>query len=153
MNVREFLDQHQIQYESVRHPPTFDAQRLAQAVEETGHHVAKTVLLKSETDYLLAVVPATHTVDLESPRLRKSGYQELASEKEVSKRFPDCETGAVPPFGSQYGMKTLVDKSLCHGGKIVFEGNTHDEAIRMWFKDYFELERPVVTNLSRLDTC
>ena len=111
--------------------------------------MAKTVLLKSDTDYLLAVVPATHTIDLADARvLLRSDYLELASEEELAKRFPDCETGAVPPFGSQYGMTTLVDSSLAEAEEIVFEGNTHNEAVRMRFGDYFELEKPVVTQLS-----
>jgi Ala-tRNA(Pro) deacylase len=152
MNVHEFLQQHEIEHETFAHSPTYDAQRLAQAVDETGHHVAKTVLLKSETDYLLAVVPATHTVDLESPRLRKSGHRELASEDEVIKQFPDCEPGAIPPFGSQYGIHTIVDTALCEAKQIVFESNTHDEAIRMRFTDYIDLERPVVTHVSREET-
>ena len=124
------------------------AQRLAQAVSESGYHVAKTVLLKSYTDYLLAVVPATRTIDLaDAQAMLRSDYLELASEEELAQRFPDCETGAALPFGSQYGMTTLVDQSLAEAEEIVFEGNTHDEAVRMRFGDYFELEKPVVTQL------
>jgi len=154
MNVHEFLGQHQIEYETLPHRPTFDAQRLAQAVGETGYHVAKTVLVKSDADYLLAVVPAAHAVDLARARqLLKADYLELASEEEVSKRFPDCEAGAIPPFGSQYGMTTLLDEALCGTEQIVFEGNTHDEAVRMRMADYVELEKPVVTHLSHPEAC
>lgn len=154
MNVYEFLDRHRAKYETLPHAPTYDAQRLAQAIAESGHHVAKTVLLKSDADYLLAVVPATHTIDLADARqLLRADYLELASEEEVAKRFPDCETGAVPPFGSQYGMTTLVDEALSEAEEIVFEGNTHDQAVRMRFADYFKLEKPVVTHLSHHEAC
>jgi Ala-tRNA(Pro) deacylase len=149
MDVRKFLDGHGVPYEALPHRPAYDAQRLAQAVDETGYHVAKTVLLKGDSDHLLAVLPATHRVDLAdvTQRLRVDRL-ELASEEEVVERFPDCETGAVPPFGSRYGMTTLVDEALSEQEEIVFEGNTHEEAIRMRFADYFELEKPVVTRLS-----
>jgi len=154
MNVHEFLRRHKVDYELLYHTPTYDAQRLAQAVAESGYHVAKTVLLKSDADYLLALVPATHTIDLADARLLlRADYLELASEEELAKRFPDCETGAIPPFGSHYGITTLVDESLSESEEIVFEGNTHDEAIRMRFDDYFELEKPVVTHLSHPETC
>ena len=154
MNVHDFLHRQDVGYEILHHTPTYDAQRLAQAVSESGYHVAKTVLLKSDADYLLAVVPATHTIDLADARLRlRSDYLALASEEELAERFPDCEMGAVPPFGSQYGMTTLVDESLSRAEDMVFEGNTHDEAVRMRFADYFELEKPVVTHLSHPEAC
>ncbi len=154
MNVHEFLHQHKVEYQILHHAPTYDAQRLAQAVEETGYRVAKTVLLKSDADYLLAVVPATHVIDLaDVQQLLRADSLELASEEELAKRFPDCETGAVPPFGSLYGVTTLVDESLSESEEIVFEGNTHDEAIRMRFVDYFELEKPVITRLGHTEPC
>ena len=154
MNVHDFLHRHDVGYELLYHTPTHDAQRLAQAVSESGHHVAKTVLLKSDADHLLAVVPATHTIDLaDAKQLLIADYLELASEEELASRFPDCERGAIPPFGSQYGMTTLVDESLAEAEEIVFEGNTHDEAVRMRFADYFELEKPVVTHLSHPEAC
>jgi len=154
MNVHEFLHQHKVNYEILHHAPTYDAQRLAQAVAESGHHVAKTVLLKSDADYLLAVVPATHTVDLADARLLlRAEYLKLASEEEIAQRFSDCDPGAIPPFGSHYDMTTLVDESLSESEEIVFEGNTHDEAIRMRFADYFALEKPVVTHLSYSEKC
>jgi len=149
MNITEFLDHHNINHEHLSHAPTFDAQRLAQAVAESGYHVAKTVLLKSDADYLLAVVPATHTLDLAHAKdLLKADYLELASEEEIAKRFPNCEVGAIPPFGSQYGMTSLMDEALTETEQIVFEGTTHDEAVRMRLKDYLELEHPVVTRLA-----
>jgi hypothetical protein len=71
----------------------------------------------------------------------------------IAEHFPDCEIGAIPPFGSQYGLKTLLDDTFAKDDAIVFESNTHDEAIRMRFADYFELEKPVVTHLSHPEAC
>ena len=73
---------------------------------------------------------------------------ELASEPECGECFPDCELGALPPFGSKYGLQTLVDRSLCDDEEIVFEGNTHHEAIRMKFRDYTELEQSTIADFS-----
>lgn len=151
MKVREVLNQSQVEYETLTHPRTCDAARLAEAVDESGHHVAKTVLLKTEQGYLLAVLPATHVVDLPGIQQILRTKLELASESELVERFPDCETGAVPPFGSWYGMSTVVDESLADHECFVFESNTHSEAIRIRFEDYFELEKPVITSLSYPD--
>lgn len=149
MDIRQYLDERNVEYEVITHRPSYDAQRLAQAIDESGHRVAKTVLLKSDDEYLLAVVPATHRIDLAGvTQLLRTDHLRLASEDETAEQFPDCEKGAVPPFGSLYGLTTLVEESFSETGTFAFETNTHDQAIRMRFSDFFELERPVVTHLS-----
>jgi len=71
-----------------------------------------------------------------------AGVAELASERDLEEYFKDCETGAIPPFGSHYGMATVVDTDLAEDEYIVFDGNTHEEAIVIRFADYQMLERP-----------
>src|SRR5690606_21904109 len=125
------------------------AQSLAHAVHVSGNEVAKTVLLRCGRDYALAVLPATHTVDLQAvQQLLGRGPVALATEAECGSRFPDCELGALPPFGSEYGMRTLMDRALLSDEEIVFEGNTHREAIRMRTEDYRRLEQPLVGDFS-----
>jgi len=148
MNLKVFLDENRVPYETITHQPAFDAQRLAQAVDEPGDHVAKTVLLKSGPDYLVAVLPATRSVDLAAMQQMLRTDIHMATEPEVETHFPDCEAGVVPPFGSRFGMTTFVDEQLSENETIVFEANSHNEAIRMRYADYFELEKPVVTRLT-----
>jgi Ala-tRNA(Pro) deacylase len=91
------------------------------------------------------VLPATHRVDLE--RLREDLAEEqvgLATESEMEQLFPDCERGAIPPFGSLYQMPTVVDESLAEDDQIVFETNNHEEAISMAYRDYVAVEHPRV---------
>jgi Ala-tRNA(Pro) deacylase len=146
MNVREFLRDRAITFDALDHAPTFSAQSLAATVHVHGAEVAKTVLLWTEDDYVLAVLPATRTVDLERVQVVLGGdaLVELASEQDCGERFSDCELGALPPFGSRYGMSTLIDESLLQDEVIVFEGNSHDDAIRMKCRDFLELERPII---------
>jgi Ala-tRNA(Pro) deacylase len=149
MNVSEFLDNRSIPYARVDHVPTFTAQRLAQAVHCSGEMVAKTVLLKVDDGFVLAVLPATHQVDLLRVQVFLGArHVDLASEKECGKHFEDCEVGALPPFGSYYGIRTLFDESLAGEEDIVFTGNTHEEAIRMRTRDYLALEEPIVAAFS-----
>ncbi len=147
MNVCQFLRDHGVRFETLPHREAYDAQRLAQAVHVPGKMVAKTVLLRANHryGYLVAVVPATKKIDLEQLSRALGGCQlELASEDEICEHCPDCEPGVLPPFGSQYAMQTVVDESLADQEEIVFEGNTHDEAIRMRFEDFKHLEEPLI---------
>ena len=72
----------------------------------------------------------------------------LATEQEIAAQCRDCEVGAMPPFGSQLGMETIVDESLAMADEIVFEGNNHQQAIRMKYRDYYELEHPLVVRIA-----
>ena len=151
MNVLEYLREHHAAHEIIEHPAAYSAQRMAQAVHVSGDKVAKSVVLKAERGfcYYLAVVPATARVDLEMVRgAMGAGQVDLASEEEITARCRDCEVGAMPPFGSQMGMETIVDESLAWAGEIVFEANTHQQAIRMKYRDYYELEHPLVVRIA-----
>ena len=149
MNVHDFLVDRDADFCTIAHRPTYDAQRLAQAVAERGHHVVKTVLLHSDVGNALAVLPATHSVDLEKARVAlKAGKAWLATEQDVAEQFPDCEIGVIPPFGSFYGIPTLVDESFLVEEDIVFDGNRHDEAFRMKLTDYLELEKTATVDIA-----
>jgi Ala-tRNA(Pro) deacylase len=107
-------------------------------------------LIKAD-DYIVAVVPAYSHVDLVA--IRKVVDAEdvvLVHESELMKHFPDCESGAVPPFGSLYGMRTVIEESLTHQPEIIFCGNRHREAIRMQYQDFRDIERPKVAAIARI---
>jgi Ala-tRNA(Pro) deacylase len=152
MNVTEFLKERKVGFEMIPHRDTYDAQHLAQALHVPGREVAKTVLLSADHRYryIVAVLPATKTVDFtKASHLLGGSKLELATESEISQHCPDCELGALPPFGSQYGMRTIVDTSLAEDDEIVFEGNSHHEAVRMKFRDFLGVEQPLVGDFSR----
>ena len=143
MNVQEFLSKQNVTYDAIAHRETYDAQRLAHTLHTPGKEVAKTVLLRADGGYtyIVAVLPATKDVDFDKVSAAFGGCKiDLATEDEIKQRCPDCETGALPPFGTQYAMKTLVDTSLSEDEEIIFEGNTHHEAIRMRYEDFHRIE-------------
>ena len=147
MRIDKYLAEQSVNFDLIPHRDTYDAQRMAQALHVPGHEVAKTVLLKADSGYtyVVAVLPADRKIDLRRAGEVLGGSRlSVASEMEVQEHCPDCEVGALPPFGSQYGMRTLVDKSLSSDMEIVFEGNTHSESIRMRFDDFQRLEHPLV---------
>lgn len=143
MNVSTFLTKQHVEYDLIPHRETYDAQRMAEAVHVSGAEVAKTVLLRHGRDYVIAVLPANRTIDFDAvAEILEQDHVQLANELEMADLFPDCELGAMPPFGSQYEMQTIVDQSLVNDDVIVFEGNTHHESIRMRFCDFVAIEHP-----------
>jgi Ala-tRNA(Pro) deacylase len=151
MNVKEYLHENDVAFDVIEHLPVYDAGRLAQAVHVSGREVAKTVLLKSKIGdkFLVAVLPANRTIDFDQLRADMGGAEyKLATEAEIAEHCPDCELGVLPPFGDAYGIGVVVDPSLIEDEQIVFEGNTHQEAIRMSYTDFAALARPLVTEFA-----
>lgn len=150
MRVQEFLSSRQVPFKARSHERAYDAQHLAHAIHCPGDNVAKGVVVKADGQYLLTVLQATHGIDMDKLK-QVLGAQTvgLASEEELQQLFPDCEVGAIPPFGSQYGLRTLLDQPLTRDGRIAFEGNTHTEAFEMRTTDYRAIESPQVASFSR----
>ena len=147
MNVAAFLQERKCRFQRMPHQPTYSAQRLAHELHVSGREVAKTVLLRANGGhhFVVAVLPASKTINLDkASKVLGKGKVQLATEIEISAHCPDCDFGVLPPFGSRYGMKTIVDSSLADDEEIVFEGNTHDEAVRMRFDEFVQLEDPLV---------
>jgi Ala-tRNA(Pro) deacylase len=146
MNVQDYLQEQGVHYHVLSHSETYDAQRMSQALHTSGHHVAKTVLLRCPLGhYAVAVLPASDAVDVvRAADALGVDHVELATETELASICNDCAVGALPPFGSQYDMKTLVDQPLTNDEYVLFEGNNHCEAIRMKYGDFARLEKPIV---------
>jgi Ala-tRNA(Pro) deacylase len=142
MRVLQFLSQQQIDFEPLVHPPAFTAQRRAKYLQISGKQVAKALLLHGPDGFLVAVLPATHQIDWEALAKSLGGPVRLAETQEIGEVFPDCEWGVVPPFGALYGLPTLLDDAVHPDSFIVFEANTHAEAIRMSCRDFEQLEQP-----------
>ncbi len=143
MRLDDLLVSRHIAFQRLPHRRTYTANRMAQALHVKGRQVAKTVLLRTGQGPMLAVLPATHHIDLEQLREDLGDPQvALAPEAEMDRLFPDCERGAVPPFGSLYQVPTIMDETLSEDESIVFEGPDHEQAIRMSLQDYEALEHP-----------
>jgi Ala-tRNA(Pro) deacylase len=143
MKITELLTDRGIRFEHMHHRPAYTAQRVAEELHVPGREVAKPVLLRTAEGYIMAVVPATHRIDLERLReMLNEAYIDVASEAEMDRLFPDCEPGAMTPFGSLYHVPTVVDDTLAEDDQIVFEAQSHEDAIRMSYRDYEAIEKP-----------
>ena len=152
MNLHNYLLDKNVEFDVIPHRETHDAQRMAQAVHVSGREVAKTVLLRANGGYkyILAVLPADKAIDFEKASKILGGTKlSLATRPDLAAHCPDCEPGALPPFGSQYNVQTIVDKRLVEEEEIVFEGCTHCESIRMKFDDFRRIEEPLIADIAR----
>src|SRR5437868_4357232 len=129
MRVAEFLQQRQVPFETLLHPPAFTAQKRARFLHLPGRQVAKVVLLHGPEGYVLAVLAATDHVDTTAVALALGGPVRLADDGEIAAVFHDCEWGVVPPFGTLYGLPVLLDEGLTPDTLMVFETTTHAEAV------------------------
>jgi Ala-tRNA(Pro) deacylase len=142
MRIDAFLTDQNVPFEPLPHPPAFTAQKLAKYLHVPGDRVAKSVLLDGPAGYFLAVLPATHRVDTEQLGRDLGGPVRLAGGDEIADTFRDCEWGVVPPFGTLYGLRTVLDDSLPPEALLVFEGHTRFEAVRLRCADFERLEKP-----------
>jgi Ala-tRNA(Pro) deacylase len=147
--LREFLDQHHVEYVVISHSVAYTAQGIAALAHIPGKDLAKTVMVNLDGELAMAVLPASFLVDL--PALKKASGAanvELASETQFKGRFPDCETGAMPPFGNLYGMRVFVDDSLTRDKEIVFNAESHRELVRMRYSDFERLVEPRIAKFT-----
>ncbi len=149
--LKGYLDREHVHYDVLPHPEAFRAAMIAQALHTPEKEIAKVVIVKVENRFMMTVLPASWLVDLH--RLRdvfQTHHVRLATEEEIKGLFPDCELGAMPPFGSLYGLDVYVDRSLTEDEHIIFQAGTHSEAIRMRYADFAALVFPAVAEFHRL---
>jgi len=133
----------------ISHSLAYTAQGIAALTHIKGKELAKTVMVMVDGKLAMAVVPASFRVDLH--RLKRylgAEAVELASEPEFRHRFPDCETGSMPPFGNLYGMDVFADETLAEDKEIAFNAGTHRELVRMSFDDFQRLAKPTLIALA-----
>lgn len=138
-SVESYLAQARVPYDVVAHRHTSNSTYSAQAAHVPGDRLAKCVMLEDHQGYLMAVLPATHMVDLGAVRQQLGRPMGLATESELAGLFMDCEPGAIPPLARVYGMEAIVDESLLRVDDIYFEGGDHCALIHVSRDDFLKL--------------
>ncbi|MEJ7746959.1 MAG: YbaK/EbsC family protein [Luteimonas sp.] len=140
--LHHFLDERHAPYSTETHARTITAQQTANAVHIGNQHFAKTVMLKVDGVLAMMVMPAACRADLTRLSRAMGGREvELALEDEF-KAFPDCEVGAMPPFGNLYGMPVYVDSRLTGQAEIAFNAGSHTDLVRMPYEEFERLAQP-----------
>jgi len=148
-NLKEALDQAKISYEVYNHPQAFTAQEIAATQHITGRAMAKVVILKVNGSFVMVVLPSNRMVSFEKVkvglRVREAS---LATEEQFALLFPECEIGAMPPFGNLFGLHVYVDPALEKYESILFNAGNHLQTVRLRYKDFKKLVQPEVVTLT-----
>jgi len=149
MKLKNFLDERHVRYVTVSHSPAFTTQEVAESAHISGKSMAKTVMVVADGVMAMTVVPANQklTID-ELCEFLETDDVRLAREEEFKNLFPDCEPGAMPPFGNLYDMPVYVSPDLAEEAEIAFNAGTHADVVRMGFHDFERLVVPQVARMS-----
>ncbi len=147
--LKEFLDREKIKYVSIVHSTAYTAQEVAASAHITGRELAKTIIVELDGQMAMAVLPANRKIVLQDLReVTGSDQVKFASEEEFKKQFPDCETGAMPPFGNLYGMDVYAAEALTENDQIAFNAGSHTEVIKLAYRDFERLVQPKVVSFT-----
>jgi len=143
--LKSFLDEQKVPYHLLAHHERFTSPEIAQALHVPGHMLAKVVVVKADDQVLIVALDANRQIDLEAlGKAVGATMVGLVTEDELRQKFPDCEVGAMPPFGNLYDLPVVVDEALTNDTNIVFEAGNHHEAIKLAYADFDRLVHPKV---------
>jgi len=150
--LRAFLDENDVKYVVISHSRAFTAQEVAASAHIPGREVAKVVMIKVDGDMAMAVLPASFHVDFEMLQMAIGTTDvALATEDEFKDLFTQSDTGAMPPFGNLYDMKTYVAEALAEDEEIAFNAGSHTELVRIAYQDFERLAQPTILRFAEKD--
>lgn len=150
--LKEMLDQAKVSYEVFTHPLAYTAQEIAEKQHIPGKEMAKVVMLEVDDALVMGVIAASSKIHLNTTRASLGAAAvRLATEDEFTARFPECEIGAMPPFGNLFGLKVVVDPALEKDEYIYFNAGSHVQTVHMKYKDFAQLVKPQVALLTKED--
>jgi Ala-tRNA(Pro) deacylase len=145
-----YLREHRVPFEAQHHPRVVTAQEVAASEHVPGKMLAKTVMVIADGKLTMLALPASYQVDLEKvPAALGAGEVRLAEEEEFEGTFPDCEVGAMPPFGNLYGVPVFAEEALAEDETIVFRAGTHTDTMSVKYADFERLVGPTVAEFAR----
>ncbi len=147
--LRTFLDERDVKYVLVSHSIAFTAQEVAASAHIRGKEIAKTVMVLLDGRLAMAVLPASYQINFDMLRTAAGAeHAHLAHEEQFRDEFPDCELGAMPPFGNLYDLPVYVAESLAEDEEIAFNACSHTELMRLAYADFERLVKPTVAHFS-----
>jgi len=150
--LKEFLDNHNVEYITISHSKAYTAQKTAASAHIPGKELAKTVIVKFDGKMAMTVLPASYKIDFDQLKIASGANKvEISSEDEFRDIFPDCELGAMPPFGNLYDMEVYVAMTLAEDEEIAFNACSHTELVRMKYKDFDKLAKPKILKFSAVN--
>lgn len=148
-DLTSYLDKSGVEYRLLQHDPAFTAHEVARATHVADTILAKSIVVFADGQFVMAVLRADQVVDLHRLKAALGAKNiQLAREPDLEALFPDCQTGAMPPFGNLYGLQVVVDAKLTEDEDIVFNACMHTRAVMMKFADYRRIVQPLVAGFA-----
>jgi Ala-tRNA(Pro) deacylase len=145
--LETLFQKRKVRFTITKHTEVYSAQRVAREVGIPGRELAKVVIVAGDGELVMMVLPAPHRLSLAKARkVLKARRVRLAEEEDFADLFPDCELGAMPPFGDLYDLPLYVDRTLTTQREIAFNAGTHDEIMHISFTDYERVARPTIAS-------
>ena len=146
--LKELFDEAKVSYEVYNHPLAYTAQEVAQAQHFSGDQMAKVVMLNVDGNLVMAVITGNQKIHLPTARENLGAHEvRLATEDEFTSRFPNCEIGAMPPFGNLFGVPMCIEPALARDESIYFNAGNHVQTVRLRYKDFETLVQPRIIGL------
>ena len=143
MRLKNILERERAPYRVIRHSRVYTAPELAASIHTTGRRVAKVVVVQADKQFVMIILPSNRILDMTScSKEIGAKHVSLATETEMEKLFPDCELGAMPPFGYLYGLRVYMDDSMTREPEIFFQAGSHHKVIQMAYVDFKRIVRP-----------
>jgi Ala-tRNA(Pro) deacylase len=147
-----YLRENGVPFEVQHHPRVITAQEVAATEHVPGKMLAKVVMVLADGKMVMLALPAPDQVDPEKVgEVLGVGEVRLAEEEEFEDAFPDCEVGAMPPFGNLYDLPVYVEEALAEDETIFFRAGTHTDTMSVRYADFEQLVEPTVAKFARRD--
>jgi len=147
--LKDYFEKNRVRYEVGYHERVYTSQEIAAAMHVPGRELVKVVMVKADGKMVMLVLPASYRI--ETKKLKKvlqCKKLQIAKERDFEELFPDCEVGAMPPFGNLYHLEVWVDQVLTEDEMIVFRAGSHVETLKIKYSDYSRLVNPRVGDFS-----
>ena len=146
--LEAYLREKQVPFEVRHHPKAITAQEVAASEHVPGKMLAKTVMVLAEGKMVMLALPAPYQVDVDKAGKVLGVEVRLAHEEEFENTFPDCEVGAMPPFGNLYEVPVYVEAALAEDETIVFRAGTHTDTMSVSYADFERLVEPTIAEFA-----
>jgi Ala-tRNA(Pro) deacylase len=149
--LEDYLRENEVPYQGQHHARAITAQEVAATEHVPGKMFAKTVMVlpADEQRMVMLVLPAPYHVNPQKAAAALGAREVLLAEEErFADAFPDCEVGAMPPFGNLYDIPVYADKTLAEDATIVFRAGTHTDTMSVSYADFERLVEPTVAEFA-----
>ena len=147
--LEDYLRENGVPFEVQHHPRAITAQEVAATEHVPGMMLAKVVMVLADGEMVMLTLPAPYQVDLEKAgKVLGAEEERLAEEEEFEGAFPDCEVGAMPPFGNLYDLPVYVEEALAEDETIFFRAGTHTDTMSVRYVDFEQLVEPTVAEFA-----